>query len=77
MYRSSLAHRYIQRSGRTGVSSFSSLFSTLSLMLSVSRERQELRTLSDAALKDMGLDRADVAREVAKSMWDLPADRMQ
>lgn len=33
-------------------------------------ERQQLWRLSDAALKDIGLSRADVVREASRSFWD-------
>ena len=33
------------------------------------RERATLRNLSDAALKDCGLTRADVAREIRRLRW--------
>jgi len=33
------------------------------------RERQRLAALSDAALKDVGLTRADIERELQKPVW--------
>ena len=33
------------------------------------REREVLRNLSDAALKDCGLSRADVEREIRRLRW--------
>jgi uncharacterized protein YjiS (DUF1127 family) len=36
------------------------------------RERVELATLSDDALKDMGLSRADVYEEMERPFWDDP-----
>ena len=77
MHHTNTAHRYLPRHSRTSGYPLASLFSTLTLMISVSRERQQLRSLSAEALKDMGLDRADVAREVARPLWDLPACRMR
>jgi uncharacterized protein YjiS (DUF1127 family) len=44
----------------------------LSLMLSWqerARQRDHLHSLDDAMLKDIGLSRADVEREVAKPFW--------
>ena len=38
----------------------------------VSRQRRELATLSNAALRDMGLSREAALREAAKPFWDLP-----
>ncbi len=32
-------------------------------------QRNRLRTMSDAMLKDLGLSRADVDREVSKPFW--------
>jgi uncharacterized protein YjiS (DUF1127 family) len=34
------------------------------------RQRRALEALSDAGLKDIGLSRADVARELAKWPWE-------
>lgn len=34
------------------------------------RERQQLWSLSDAVLKDIGLTRADVEREANRPFWD-------
>jgi uncharacterized protein YjiS (DUF1127 family) len=34
-----------------------------------SRTRQELETLSDATLRDIGISRCDVARESQKPFW--------
>lgn len=39
------------------------------------RERQLLAGLSDDALKDMGLSRADIQQEVDKPFWDDPMKR--
>ncbi|MFK3795491.1 DUF1127 domain-containing protein [Pseudomonas sp. NPDC088444] len=36
------------------------------------RERVQLASLSDAALKDMGLSRADVIEESERPFWDDP-----
>lgn len=47
----------------------------LSLMMSVARERQQLRGLSADALKDMGLQQGAVQRETARPFWDLPKER--
>lgn len=38
-------------------------------------QRVELATLSDDALKDMGLSRADVYEEVERPFWDDPMKR--
>jgi uncharacterized protein YjiS (DUF1127 family) len=39
------------------------------------RERRLLAALDDRALKDIGLNRADVERETSRSPLDLPAAR--
>jgi uncharacterized protein YjiS (DUF1127 family) len=36
------------------------------------RQRRQLSELDDAALKDIGLSRADVAREVRRWPWEGP-----
>ena len=38
-------------------------------------QRVELASLSDDALKDMGLSRADVYEEVVRPFWDDPMKR--
>lgn len=39
------------------------------------QQRVELATLSDDALKDMGLSRADVYEEVERPFWNDPMKR--
>ncbi len=39
------------------------------------RQRMELASLSDDALKDMGLSRADIQQEVERPFWDDPMKR--
>jgi uncharacterized protein YjiS (DUF1127 family) len=36
-----------------------------------SRERQQLQTLDDHALSDLGLSRDQIAREVGKRFWQV------
>ncbi|MGE8499661.1 MAG: DUF1127 domain-containing protein [Pseudomonas sp.] len=36
------------------------------------KERRQLASLSDGALKDIGLSRADVLQESERSFWDDP-----
>lgn len=43
-------------------------------MLNVRRSRQELGHLSDAQLRDIGLSREQVADELARPIWDVPAN---
>jgi uncharacterized protein YjiS (DUF1127 family) len=39
------------------------------------RQRRQLASLSDAALKDLGLSRADIAQETQRPFWDDPFAR--
>ena len=57
-------------SGRGGFS-----LARLATMLNVARERRMLAKLDRHALDDLGLTEKDVAREVARPFWDLPAGR--
>lgn len=41
----------------------------------VARQRRELAGLDARLLRDIGLTEADVARETARSFWDIPAPR--
>ena len=41
----------------------------------LSRERAYLRRISDAALKDLGLSRADIEAESHRAFWDDPFNR--
>lgn len=41
----------------------------------VSRQRRELRRISDHLLKDIGLSRVDADREAARPFWDLAPNR--
>lgn len=38
----------------------------------LARQRRQLAALSDAALKDLGLSRADALQEVERPFWDDP-----
>ena len=38
----------------------------------LSQERANLRRISDAALKDLGLSRADIETESHRAFWDDP-----
>lgn len=38
-------------------------------MRSLARQRRQLAELNDAQLKDIGVSRADVARELARPFW--------
>ena len=41
----------------------------------LSRERACLRQISDAALKDLGLSRADIETESHRAFWDDPFNK--
>ena len=45
------------------------------LVYTVWKERRALAHLDDAALKDIGLSRADVEREVSRAAMDVPLRR--
>ncbi|WP_248752321.1 DUF1127 domain-containing protein [Pseudomonas sp. MWU15-20650] len=51
---------------------FSGLFHTLARWQALRQERQLLATLSDDALKDIGLNRADVEQERHRHFWQDP-----
>ena len=46
--------------------------SNLAHALDVWRQRRALERLDDAALRDIGLTRADVMREARRPLWSLP-----
>ncbi|MCK6186730.1 DUF1127 domain-containing protein [Pseudomonas sp. EYE_354] len=48
------------------------LFQTIARWQIVHRERQLLASMSDDALKDIGLNRADVAHETHRHFWEDP-----
>ena len=41
----------------------------------LSRQRAHLRRISDAALKDLGLSRADIETESHRAFWDDPFNK--
>ncbi|MCL4187836.1 MAG: DUF1127 domain-containing protein [Rhodobacteraceae bacterium] len=47
----------------------------LSLLLAVRHERARLADLDDHTLADIGVSRAAAAREAARPLWDVPANR--
>lgn len=53
----------------------SRLLRTVILALRIRAERNRLARLSDDALRDMGLARADVVRESERSLLDIPEHR--
>ncbi|PWB35944.1 hypothetical protein DCO48_00395 [Pseudomonas sp. SDI] len=52
------------------------LFGTLAQQIArwrlLYRQRQELASMSDEALHDIGLSRADILQEVERPFWDDP-----
>jgi uncharacterized protein YjiS (DUF1127 family) len=46
------------------------LFGWIAALWRTRRDRQQLATLSDAMLADIGLTRADVEREVLRPIWN-------
>ncbi|QXI26971.1 DUF1127 domain-containing protein [Pseudomonas vanderleydeniana] len=61
----------VDGSGRTGFA-LSGLWQRLVRWHELSRERRMLATLSDEALKDIGLSRADVDGETHQHFWSDP-----
>ncbi|AZE66113.1 DUF1127 domain-containing protein [Pseudomonas synxantha] len=51
---------------------FAGLFHTVARWQLLHQERQMLATLSDDALKDIGLNRADVVQETHRHFWEDP-----
>jgi uncharacterized protein YjiS (DUF1127 family) len=43
----------------------------------LAEQRRMLASMPDAALKDLGLSRADLEQEVARPFWDDPLSRKQ
>ncbi len=48
----------------------------LKLVVRVWNERKVLQNLDDRALRDIGLNRSDVERELSRSPLDLPSNRI-
>ncbi len=55
---------------RDAGSSLAALFDGLLHWLETARSRRDLAGLGDAALKDIGLSRADAEREARRPFWD-------
>jgi uncharacterized protein YjiS (DUF1127 family) len=52
--------------------SLASVWGMLRRWRQLARERGQLARLDDAALKDLGLSRADVLQEAERPFWDDP-----
>jgi uncharacterized protein YjiS (DUF1127 family) len=61
----SLGRSFIRPMSRIGTRSMAFLLEVWTL----DRERRALQAMDDAALKDMGLSRADIEGELAKPFW--------
>jgi uncharacterized protein YjiS (DUF1127 family) len=61
----SLGRSFIRPMSRIGARSMAFLLEVWTL----DRERRALQAMDDAALKDMGLSRADIEGELAKPFW--------
>ncbi|MFH6566963.1 MULTISPECIES: DUF1127 domain-containing protein [Pseudomonas] len=57
--------------GQTGVR----WIARISRWYQLSRERAYLRRISDAALKDLGLSRAEIEAESHRAFWDDPFNK--
>lgn len=49
-----------------------SLFAILASAIGLRRQRARLAQLDDAALRDIGLTRAEALREARRPLWDAP-----
>ena len=67
LHTSSLALRGVERRGGSGI------LAHLRAALAVQAQRRRLAELDDARLDDLGLTRAEVAAEVSRPVWDVPA----
>jgi uncharacterized protein YjiS (DUF1127 family) len=67
LHTSSMALHRVQRRGGPGI------LAHLRAAMAVQAQRRRLADLDDARLDDLGLTRADVAAEVARPVWDVPA----
>ena len=61
-----------QTSRRKGLSD---VIVRMETMWQIFRERQALRSMDDHMLKDLGLDRGQVEKEVNRSFFDVPDQR--
>lgn len=52
--------------------SLAGVYRTLRRWRQLARERGQLARLNDAALKDLGLSRADALQEAERPFWDDP-----
>lgn len=69
------AWRSSRRSAPLSLGSILQVFEKAAQAYRVYRERRALLALSDHALKDIGLSRADAYREASRPLWDIPENR--
>lgn len=62
--------------GRLSIGAYPRLFwQQLKRWNQLAKQRHQLASLSDAALKDIGVSRADVSQETQRPFWDDPLQR--
>ena len=49
------------------------ILSLFGLAIAARRQRKALKSLNDAALRDLGLTRAEAEAEANRPIWDVPA----
>lgn len=65
----------VQAQGSFTERAFKSMKAHISRWYELRRQRRQLAQLSDAALKDLGLSRADVYRETEQHFWNDTMNR--
>ena len=70
----SIAH--IPAQSGSGRVRWTNIIERLELMWQVYKEREHLKHLDSHALKDLGIDRDQVAREANRSVLDIPQNRL-
>jgi uncharacterized protein YjiS (DUF1127 family) len=61
----------------TGATVAGGLLARLIRWRELARQRRQLAALSDSALHDLGLSRADVAAEAERPFWDNPLGKVR
>jgi uncharacterized protein YjiS (DUF1127 family) len=65
-----------QSSDDRSESTFQEVLELIKIVLSIRRERHALRTISDEALADIGIERDAALKESRRSLFDLPPGRL-
>lgn len=68
-------HVSIQHHGLSVGHAFSAAVHQVARWVQLARQRRQLASLSDEALHDLGLSRADTLQEVERPFWDDPLRR--